>query len=86
MAERGLGGLPVAASKAGWAPSVEAWIAEAPDEVERRRRRLLPVLPAAAMPRTLEALERRHGRARDYLVGGGAEEAALDWLAGRLRG
>lgn len=83
---RDLGGLPVAVSEANRTPSVRAWIAEAPDDVARRKRRLLSVMPAAAMRRTLEALERRHGSARGYLVGGGIEEAALDRLAGRLRG
>jgi protein-tyrosine phosphatase len=75
-----------AESEANWASSVGDWIAESPDEAERRKRGLLSVMPAAAMRTTLEALEERHGSSRSYLLGGGADAAALDRLAERLSG
>jgi protein-tyrosine phosphatase len=74
-----------ALSEDSWAPTVEAWIAEAPDEAERRKRRILSVMPAAAMRNVLLELERRHGGIREFLVGGGADADRLDRLCNRLR-
>jgi protein-tyrosine phosphatase len=75
-----------AESEANWAPTVEGWIAEAPDDAERRKRMLLSVMPPAAMRDTLVALEREHGSVRRFLVAGGVDEPALDSLRSRLRG
>lgn len=74
-----------AESEANWAPSVEEWIAEAPDDAEARKRRLLAQMPADAMRSVLAELERRHGSAREYLLQGGAQADALDRLRERLR-
>lgn len=75
-----------AESEANWAPSVEAWVAEAPDDVERRKRRLLSVMPAQAMHDVLVDLEREHGSAGGYLTAAGVDEQALERLRTRLRG
>jgi rhodanese-related sulfurtransferase len=75
-----------AESEANWAPAVDAWIEEAPDEAERRKRRLLSVMPAEAMHNTMLDLEREHGSVRKYLVAGGVDEPALNDLRERLRG
>jgi rhodanese-related sulfurtransferase len=75
-----------AESEANWAPTIDDWIAEAPDDAERRKRRLLSVMPAEAMRGTLVDLEREHGSVRRFLTSGGADERALDDLRDRLRG
>jgi protein-tyrosine phosphatase len=75
-----------AESEANWAPSVHAWIEEVPDEAERRKRRLLSVMPAKAMHDVLVDLEREHGNARDYLLRAGAVEEDLALIRARLRG
>jgi len=78
-------GADYAESEANWAPSVGTWIAEAPDEDERRIRQLLSVMPAQAMHDTIVEVEREHGSARAYLLQAGVDEGALDRLRGRLR-
>ncbi len=75
-----------ALSEASWAPTVDAWIAAAPDETERRKRRILSVMPAAAMRNVLLELERRHGSIEEFLLGAGVDTARLERLRGRLRG
>ena len=75
-----------AESEANWAPSVDGWVAEAPDEDERRKRRLLSVMPAQAMYDVLVDLEREHGSARAFLTSAGVDEQALERLGARLRG
>jgi protein-tyrosine phosphatase len=75
-----------AESQANWAPTIGAWIAEAPDEAEHRKRRLLSAMPADAMRGALAELERRHGSARAYLLEAGVAAADLDLIRGRLRG
>jgi protein-tyrosine phosphatase len=74
-----------ALSEASWAPTVETWIAEAPDEPERRKRRILSVMPALAMRNVVLELERRHGSVREFLVRAGADPARLERLRDRLR-
>ena len=74
-----------ALSEASWAPTVGDWIAEAPDEAERRKRRILSVMPPAAMYDVMVDLEREHGSARAYLLSAGVEEHALARLRSRLR-
>jgi hypothetical protein len=75
-----------AESEANWAPSLDGWIDNAPDHAERRMRRLLSVMPAQVMHDVLVQLEREHGSAREYLLGAGVEEDALESLRTRLRG
>jgi protein-tyrosine phosphatase len=75
-----------AESEANWAPSVGQWIAEAPDEAERRKRRLLSTMPAQAMHDVLFDLEREHGSAGEYLLRAGVDAADLERLRERLRG
>lgn len=75
-----------AESEANWAPAVDEWIDEAPDAAERRKRRLLSVMPAQAMHDVLVELEREHGNVREFLVSAGVEEEWLERLRDRLRG
>lgn len=75
-----------ALSEAVWVERDAAWVAAAPDERERKRRRTFGLAPAQAMADVLAELERRHGGARAYLEDAGVEPAALDRLAARLRG
>jgi hypothetical protein len=75
-----------AESEANWAATVPDWIDEAPDDAERRKRRLLAVMSAATMEGALTELEQAHGSVRDYLVGAGADERLLQQVGDRLRG
>ena len=88
-----LAGVPVdavaddwALSDASWKPYNAEWIASAPNEIERRRRRIWGVAPRAAMVDVLAGVERRHGGARAYLEGAGIRAPALERLRDRLRG
>jgi protein tyrosine/serine phosphatase len=60
------------------------WIAEAPDETERERRRRISAGEPHAMLDVLAELERRYGSARRYLIEGGATEEELDRAVARL--
>jgi hypothetical protein len=62
----------------------EAWIARAPDDAERERRRRMTLTPAAAMLQVLETVEEQHGDSRGYLLDAGADPAALAAVAARL--
>lgn len=75
-----------ASSQQNLAHLYESWIADAETEDERRRRRLLSIVPAAVMVETLEALEARHGSVRSYLREAGVSEDGLNRVAARLRG
>jgi len=75
-----------ALSEANWAPTIDDWVAEAPDEAERRKRRLLSVMSAETMRNVLAELERRSGSVRAFLVEAGADGAVLDAFTERLRG
>jgi protein-tyrosine phosphatase len=75
-----------ALSEANWAPTIDDWVAEAPDDAERRKRCLLSVMSAETMHNVLDELERRHGTIRAFLVESGADGAVLDAFAERLRG
>ena len=75
-----------AESEANWAPTVDGWIEDAPDEAERKKRTLLSVMPPEAMRDTLANLEREHGNIRRFLTSAGVDEPALDGLRDRLRG
>ena len=62
-------------------PWWQAWYDEAPDEPERERRVRVTQMPAGAMADVLADVN-----PREYLLAGGADEAALDRLVARLRG
>jgi protein-tyrosine phosphatase len=61
-----------------------SWIAEAPDDHERARRRRIARSPARAMSGVLEELERRHGGAAAYLRASGASDDDLERARARL--
>jgi hypothetical protein len=74
-----------ALSDESWGPHNEEWLAEAPDEAERERRRRILRPAGRTLAEVLEEIERREG-VRELLLGAGADEAALDRLVARLRG
>jgi protein-tyrosine phosphatase len=74
-----------ALSDESWGPHNAGWLAEAPDEQERERRRRISQPAGRTLAEVLEEIERREG-IRDLLVGAGADENALDRLTARLRG
>jgi hypothetical protein len=74
-----------ALSDESWAPFNEEWLAAAPDEVERDRRRRVSRPAGRTLVDVLEEIEREEG-IRNLLVGAGADEEALDRLVVRLRG
>jgi protein-tyrosine phosphatase len=74
-----------ALSDESWGPHNDEWLAEAPDETERERRRRILQPAVRTLADVLEEIEETDGiRAR--LVGAGADEAALERLVARLRG
>jgi hypothetical protein len=74
-----------ALSDESWAPHNDEWLAEAPGDEERERRRRIIQPAGRTLADVLEEIERREG-VRRLLLGAGADEAALDRLAARLRG
>jgi protein-tyrosine phosphatase len=74
-----------ALSDESWAPFNVEWLAEAPDEAERARRRRITQPAGRTLAGVLEEIERRNG-IRRLLLGAGADAAALDRLVARLRG
>jgi protein-tyrosine phosphatase len=74
-----------ALSDESWAPFNAEWLAEAPDEPERERRRRISRPAGRTLAEVLEEIERREG-IRQFLLGAGADGAALDRLVARLRG
>jgi hypothetical protein len=74
-----------ALSDKSWAPHNEAWFADAWDEEERERRRRISQPAGRTLIDVLEEIEEREG-IRRLLLTAGADEAALDRLAVRLRG
>jgi hypothetical protein len=73
-----------ALSDESWAPYNGEWLAAAPDEQERERRRRVSQPAGRTLVEVLEEIEEREG-IRNLLVGAGADEAALDRLVARLR-
>jgi protein-tyrosine phosphatase len=74
-----------ALSDESWLPFNEEWLATAPDEAERERRRRISRPAGRTLVEVLEEIEAGEGlRAR--LFGAGADETALDRLVARLRG
>ena len=74
-----------ALSDESWAPHNDEWLAEAPDERERERRRRILQPAGRTLAEVLEEIERSDG-IRAFLLGAGADERALDRLVARLRG
>ena len=74
-----------ALSDENWAPFNAEWLAQAPDEAERDRRRRISEPAGRTLVDVLEEIERREG-IRSLLLGAGADEKALDRLVVRLRG
>ena len=74
-----------ALSDESWAPFNAEWLAAAPDEADRERRRRISQPAGRTLADVLEEIERTDG-IRNRLVSAGADEAALDRLAARLRG
>jgi len=74
-----------ALSDESWAPFNEEWLAEAPDEAERERRRRISQPAGRTLVDVLEEIEQREG-IRNLLLGAGADEASLDRLVTRLKG
>jgi protein-tyrosine phosphatase len=74
-----------ALSDASWGPHNDEWLAEAPDEQERERRRRILQPAGRTLAGVLEEIEEREG-IRRRLLSAGADEAALDRLVARLRG
>jgi protein tyrosine/serine phosphatase len=73
-----------ALSDESWGPHNAEWLAAAPDEQERERRRRISQPAGRTLIEVLEEIEEREG-IRNLLVGAGADEAALDRLVARLR-
>jgi protein-tyrosine phosphatase len=74
-----------ALSDENWAPHNGKWLAAAPDEQERERRRRILEPPGRTLADVLEEIERTEG-IRNRLIAAGADETALDRLVTRLRG
>jgi hypothetical protein len=66
-------------------PFNTAWVEQAADEVERRRRQRITGPLGRTLAEVLEEIESTDG-VRARLLGAGADEAALDRLVARLRG
>jgi protein tyrosine/serine phosphatase len=67
------------------AAHLEGWLAEAPTEVDRRRREKLSRTPADAIRRVLTTIEERYGSVAGYLEAGGVSAAQVERLRMRLR-
>jgi hypothetical protein len=74
-----------ALSDESWMPHNDGWLAEAPDEQERERRRRIIQPAGRTLAEVLAEIEEREG-IRQRLLAAGADEAALDRLVARLRG
>ncbi len=74
-----------ALSDESWAPYNAEWLAEAPNEHERERRRRVSQPAGVTLAEVLEEIEEQEG-IRHFLLGAGADEAALDRLVARLHG
>ena len=74
-----------ALSDESWAPHNAGWLAQAPDEAERERRRRISEPAGHTLVDVLDEIERTEG-IRNLLLEAGADEVALDQLVTRLRG
>jgi protein-tyrosine phosphatase len=64
----------------------QAWVDEAPDEIEAERRRKIIRSPEGVMAAVLAELEQRRGSVREYLLAAGSTAEELDAIRARLRG
>jgi len=67
------------------AGTLERWLADAPNERERRRREKLSGTPAVAMTRVIREIEDRHGSVTGYLEAAGLQPEQIQRLRERLR-
>jgi len=67
------------------AATLEPWLADAPTDLERRRREKLSGTPAIVMTRVLGEIEERHGSVRGYLEATGLRRDQIDRLSDMLR-
>lgn len=67
------------------AATLESWLADAPSDLDRRRREKLSTTPAHAMARVIGAVEERYGSVAGYLEAAGLSASQLDRLRARLR-
>jgi protein-tyrosine phosphatase len=74
-----------ALSDESWAPHNPEWLANAPDEQERERRRRILEPAGRTLVDVLTEIDGQDG-VRNRLLAAGADEAALDRLVARLRG
>jgi protein-tyrosine phosphatase len=74
-----------ALSDESWLPHNEEWLAEAPDDAERERRRRIIRPAGRTLAEVLEEIDAQDG-IRNRLLAAGADEAALGRLVARLRG
>jgi protein tyrosine/serine phosphatase len=65
--------------------TLESWLADAPTEVDRRRREKLSQTPADAMQGVLPTIEARYGSIGGYLQAAGVTAPQVDRLRARLR-
>ncbi len=79
-------GRDYTASEQNLRAATERWVAEAPNDRERARRRRSGSAPEEAMLEVLTELDRRYGSARGYLTAAGVTPEQLDLVAKRLRG
>jgi len=64
---------------------LQPWLAQAPTEVDRRRREKLSQTPANAMQRVVATLEERYGSAAGYLQAAGVSAGQVARIRARLR-
>jgi protein tyrosine/serine phosphatase len=67
------------------AQTLESWLADAPTELDRRRREKLSETPARAMHVVLQTIEARYGSVGGYLDAAGLTTGQIDRLRTRLR-
>jgi hypothetical protein len=74
-----------ALSDESWGPHNADWLAQAPNDAERERRRRISEPAGRTLVDVLEQIEEQEG-IRNRLLGAGADEPALERLVARLRG
>ncbi len=74
-----------ALSDESWGPRNAVWVADAPNEDERERRRRISAPAGRTLAEVLAEIDRGEG-IRSLLLGAGADERALERLVARLRG
>jgi protein-tyrosine phosphatase len=67
------------------AVTMDEWLAQAPDDADRRRRKKLGQTPADAMRRVVATIEARYGSVAGYLDAAGVSSVQVEALRARLR-